>query len=115
MTADLLRGFIGYQTTQAMRYQQAGLWEDAPLWCLLTQGVEQYGEQIAVLDEHHQLTYQALLNAADGIAHRLITDGMQVGERVVINSQILAVCQSLFCHSTSWFSTYFGAACSWAF
>ncbi|WP_336919705.1 (2,3-dihydroxybenzoyl)adenylate synthase [Vibrio cholerae] len=84
MTADLLRGFIGYQTTQAMRYQQAGLWEDAPLWCLLTQGVEQYGEQIAVLDEHHQLTYQALLNAADGIAHRLITDGMQVGERVVI-------------------------------
>ncbi|MBF4307721.1 AMP-binding protein, partial [Vibrio anguillarum] len=84
ITSDLLQGFSTYRADQAALYQQAGLWEYAPLWSLLTQGAEQYGDRIAVIDDEGQLTYRELLDAADGIAHRLMTDGMQVGERVVI-------------------------------
>lgn len=84
ITSDLLQGFSTYRADQAALYQQAGLWEYAPLWSLLSQGAEQYRDRIAVIDDEGQLTYRELLDAADGIAHRLMTDGMQVGERVVI-------------------------------
>ncbi|MBF4275227.1 2,3-dihydroxybenzoate-AMP ligase, partial [Vibrio anguillarum] len=49
ITSDLLQGFSTYRADQAALYQQAGLWEYAPLCSLLSQGAEQYRDRIAVI------------------------------------------------------------------
>lgn len=83
-TPDLLQGFTPYPKDQAEKYQKAGFWEHIPLWTILTQGVDLHADRIAVMDDERQLTYQQLLEAANGMAQRLVQDGLQTGERVVI-------------------------------
>lgn len=85
LASDLLLGFTPYSEEQAINYQQAGIWENIPLWSILIKSVELYGEKIAIIDDDHQLTYRQLMEAADGVAHRFIEDGLKVGERVVIH------------------------------
>ncbi|CAM3001468.1 (2,3-dihydroxybenzoyl)adenylate synthase [Vibrio neptunius] len=75
---------IPHSTEKQQTYQQAGLWEQVPLWQLLWSHSANTLNQIAVRDDIKSMTYRELINEADQIAQGLISQGWAAGDRVVM-------------------------------
>ncbi|QDO84841.1 AMP-binding protein [Shewanella psychropiezotolerans] len=81
---DLLQGFEPYPPSLARCYTEAQIWDNAPLWTILSQGAQHHADKVAIKDAVRELTYRQLLEQADGIAKRFQEDGLIMGDRVVI-------------------------------
>lgn len=81
--ASLLEGFVTQPAHQANKFSEANIWLNTPLWGILTEGAERHPTKTAVADATDDLSYQALLLAADEIAAGLQQAGLVAGDRVV--------------------------------
>jgi mycobactin salicyl-AMP ligase len=79
---DLLQGFTHYSAEQQNRYDE--IWDNVPLWSVLTDNVKLSGDQIAIKDDVREFTFKQLLAEADRIAARLLQDELIQGDRVVL-------------------------------
>ena len=80
---SLLDGFVDQPAHQSAKFSQADLWLNTPLWAILTEGVAEYPNKVAVADASGELSYQELLLAADQVAQGLQKAGLTAGDRVV--------------------------------
>lgn len=75
---------IPHRYEKKQEYEQAGLWEQVPLWQLLWSHCADTRNQVAVRDDSRSLTYEELISEADQIAQGLISQGWAVGDRIVM-------------------------------
>ncbi|PKG39108.1 (2,3-dihydroxybenzoyl)adenylate synthase [Psychromonas sp. Urea-02u-13] len=87
---DLLEGFVPYSTDQQNRYEKNKIFENTPLWSILTDNVKLQETNIAIKDDVRSMTFKELLISADNIAAQLQQDGLIQGDRVVL--QMLNSC-----------------------
>ncbi|RFA28583.1 2,3-dihydroxybenzoate-AMP ligase [Alkalilimnicola ehrlichii] len=81
MSGDLLQGFVPHPEDQRQRYIEHGVWDNKPLWTLIT---DAHPDRPAVADGEHSLTYAELLAQADALAAGLLAAGLRTGQRVVL-------------------------------
>ncbi|WP_434339356.1 (2,3-dihydroxybenzoyl)adenylate synthase [Motilimonas cestriensis] len=79
----LLDGFVDQPAHQAKKFSDANIWQNTPLWGILSEGVARHPTKTAVADPSGALTYADLLQAADEMAAGLQDAGLTAGDRVV--------------------------------
>ncbi|WP_299941386.1 AMP-binding protein [uncultured Microbulbifer sp.] len=83
MNNDLLNGFKPHPEEIELHYKQQKIWDNQPIWELITRTARNLPDRCAVRDLSHQLTYAELLKEADLFAAGLLAKGFNTGERVV--------------------------------
>ncbi|WP_444939219.1 (2,3-dihydroxybenzoyl)adenylate synthase [Microbulbifer sp. JMSA002] len=84
MENNLINGYTPHPKELEDFYQQQGIWDNQPIWELITRNAKNFPNQCAVRDLSDQLTYAELVNEADSIAAGLVEQGYKVGERAIL-------------------------------
>ena len=84
MDNDLLNGFVPHSDELELHYKQQGIWDNKPIWELITRHCRDFPNRCAVSDLSHQLTYAELVKEADDIAAGLLAKGYSKGERAIL-------------------------------
>ena len=67
-------------------YREKGYWKGETFGRILSERAAQYGDDVAVVDEHGaQLTYRALDEQAVALARAFLAQGLKKGDRVVVH------------------------------
>ncbi|AWF81319.1 2,3-dihydroxybenzoate-AMP ligase [Microbulbifer sp. A4B17] len=84
MENNLLNGYTPHPKELEAFYQQQGIWDNQPIWELITRNAKNSPNRCAVRDLSDQLTYAELVNEADSIAAGLVEQGYKAGERAIL-------------------------------
>ncbi|OYX59217.1 MAG: 2,3-dihydroxybenzoate-AMP ligase [Micrococcales bacterium 32-70-13] len=77
-------GVVAWPKGDAARYREAGYWTDEPLYALIAEAAARRPEAIAVVDSDVRVSYDELLDRADGAATRLLELGLSRDDRVLV-------------------------------
>lgn len=80
----MLDGFIPWRKEVADKYLQSGLWEGRTITDMVYATADRYHDKIAVIDGDTQYSYAHLRQLVDRLACRLLREGMQAEDRIVM-------------------------------
>ncbi|WP_444935832.1 (2,3-dihydroxybenzoyl)adenylate synthase [Microbulbifer sp. JMSA004] len=84
MENNLLHGYKPHPCELESYYQQKNIWDNQPIWELVTRNAQDYPDRCAVRDLSEHLTYSELVQEADIIAAGLAECGYETGERAIL-------------------------------
>lgn len=84
MTTPTKQGIVPWPTADALRFRDAGYWEDRPLFSYVQAAAVRNPHAIALVDGGVRLSYDEVMSRVDGAALRLLDTGFRHDDRVLV-------------------------------